>query len=222
MIACRITSGCRSAARALVIALAIVLLVAGTLVAQRERVSSRRVGVNWQAGAPRISFSARDLVTRTVREKLASGLPQNIVVRVYAYDESSGRALTILPLGCRVAFDLWEESYRVEVQTAAGDEVHAETNADDVLARCLTLRGVEVGEASTYATGARVYFAVIAELNPLSPDTVRRIRRWLTRPEAGGGQQDAFFGSFVSLFVNRRIGAAERTVRFRSQAVVVP
>ena len=33
----------------------------------------------------------------------------------------------------------------------------------------------------------------------------------------GGGE--AFFGSFVSLFVNRRIGSAERVLRFRSQTV---
>jgi hypothetical protein len=32
----------------------------------------------------------------------------------------------------------------------------------------------------------------------------------------------AFFGSFVSLFVNQSIGAAERSIRFRSQALRVP
>jgi hypothetical protein len=86
------------------------------------------------------------------------------------------------------------------------------------------MRGLPVGGERVWSAqrGARVYFAVLVEFNPLSPDTVRRIRRWLADSGGGPVHNDAFFGSFVSLFVNRRIGSAERAISFQSQPVRVP
>jgi hypothetical protein len=58
----------------------------------------------------------------------------------------------------------------------------------------------------------------LIELNPLSSSTLARIRRWLARPRGDYNVEGkSFFGSFVSLFVNDRIGAAERVLRLRSQ-----
>ncbi len=188
--------------------------------AQEDEVPSRRVGVRWDDGVPHVSFSARDLANNDVRHKLESGLPQNISVRVYAYSDRSSTPVAVAALGCRVAYDLWEEQYRV--QYVGEDRSENVASLDSVLRRCLTVRGQPIGDSSLYRSGQRLYFAALVEFNPLSPDTVQRIRRWLARPEAGGVEQDAFFGSFVSLFVNRRIGEAERTVRFRSQTVTAP
>jgi hypothetical protein len=206
-------------------ALAAVLLagLATAAVAFAQDVPERRMGVQWRDGVPRVHFSAVDLVDRALRRKLESGLPQTLVMRIYAYRES-GRPLAVAPRHCRVTYDLWEEVYRVELRDARRDRNESYGTLEAVLRRCLVADRVPVGRARDYAgaAGERIYFAVLLELNPLSPDTVHRLRRWLARP-AGGGRVggDAFFGSFVSLFVNRRIGSAERSLRFRSQAVRV-
>jgi len=200
-----------------------VLGVASVAHAQ-PRVSNRTIGVRWTRGAPQLSFSARDLVTADVRRKLESGLPQTIIMRIYAFPEAGGEPIAIAPQSCRVVYDLWEEVYRVQVQTASSDRSERAATVEGVVRRCLTAINVPVGAAAQYASrrSARVYFAALIELNPMSPDTVQRIRRWLARPGGGRLEGDAFFGSFVSLFVNRRIGAAERTLSFRSQPVLVP
>jgi hypothetical protein len=200
------------------------LSIAEPAFAQDETIAQRRIGVHWEDGAPRVDFSAVDLADRAVRRKLESGLPQTLVMRIYAYREG-GQPITATARSCRIVYDLWEEVYRVQVQEPNGDRTESFSTLDAVLRRCLVAQRVNVGRAADYSasSGRSIYFAVLLELNPLSPDTVHRLRRWLARP-AGGGRVggDAFFGSFVSLFVNRRIGSSERTLRFRSQNAEVP
>lgn len=195
-----------------------------TAAAQQDEVSDRRMGVRWVDRVPHLTFSARDLVRSSVRRKLDSGLPQTIVMRTYAYPARGRRPIAIAPRSCRVVFDLWEEVYRVQIQTEEDDRSVTVSSMNAVLERCLVSERVPVGDESHWQErgGEDVYFAVLVELNPLSSDTVQRIRRWLARPAGGRVEGEAFFGSFVSLFVNRRIGEAERTIRFRSQAVGVP
>lgn len=187
-------------------------------------VPPRRIGVHWDGMVPELSFSARDLADRDVRKKLQSGLPQVISVRVYAFRDG-GRTVAASLQTCRVVYDLWEEIYRVQVQSAEQDRSVMVPSMKEVLDKCLVTRRLPIGHADNWANrkDEDVYFAVLVEFNPLSQDTVERIRRWLARPAGGGNLEgDAFFGSFVSLFVNRRIGEAERTLRFRSQPVTVP
>lgn len=217
----------RHLGRLLGLSLAVVCWLAVAPAAEAQNpapVSDRRIGVRWEGQVPHLTFSARDLINADVRRKIDSGLPQTIVMRTYAYPGRGRRPVAIAPRSCRVVFDLWEEVYRVQIQTDSDDRSVTVRSIDGVLERCLVSRRVAVGSAEDWRErgGDSVYFAVLVELNPLSPDTVQRIRRWLARPAGGRVEGEAFFGSFVSLFVNRRIGEAERTVRFRSQAVEVP
>lgn len=206
--------------------LAACLLFAPALVqvahAQQGPIAQRRMGVQWRGGIPRVHFSAIDFADRSVREKLRSGLPQTIVTRVYAY-AADGSPVAVELRSCRVAYDLWEEVFRLQVQTSREDVTESHATLESVLARCLVVN-TSVGRGSDWSgrTGS-FYFAALFELNPLSPDTIQRLRRWLAQPAAGGRVGgEAFYGSFVSLFVNRRIGAAERTFRLRSQTVARP
>jgi hypothetical protein len=189
-----------------------------------EPVPLRRLGVSWEGRVPQVSFSARDVVSAAVRKKLASGLPQTLALHIYAYGKS-GRPVAVTVRSCRVVYDLWDETYRLEVQTATEDRSELVRDLSVVVQRCLVADRVAVGRPTDWQkrSGQEVHFAVLVEFNPLSADTVQRIRRWLARPARGGSfEGDAFFGSFVSLFVNRRIGDAERTLRFRSQLTRVP
>jgi hypothetical protein len=66
------------------------------------------------------------------------------------------------------------------------------------------------------------YMAVIVEVNPVSPEMVDRIKRWVSRPTGAStaAPGDALFGSFVGLFV-ARIGTADRQIAFRTQTITL-
>lgn len=192
--------------------------------AQGAAVESRPIGVRWADGVPRLTTSGKHLADAQVLKKLKSGLPQTLVLRVYAYPASGKQPIAVAAQSCRVTFDLWEDVFRVQHQTDARDSTLSLGSVEAVVARCLELRELPIGTAELFRAqaGRPIYFAAIAEHNPLSRDTVQRIRRWLARPGGGQISGDAFFGSFVSIFVNRRIGNAERTVSFRCPNVHVP
>jgi hypothetical protein len=186
-------------------------------------VPTRNVVVTWKE-VPKLSYSARDFLDAAVRSKLQSGLPQTLVTRLYAYSEHAREPLAVGALSCRVAYDLWEGVYRVERQTERSDRTVNVKTIEAVAQQCLEAQEFALGEATSYAgeRGAPVYFAIAIELNPLSQDTVQRIRRWLARPSGGELDGNAFFGSFVSIFVGRKLGSAEKTLTFRSERCVVP
>ncbi len=192
--------------------------------AQNAAVHQRNLGVVWRAGVPHLSFSARDLATPALAKKLMSGLPQTLLMRVYAYPDRSREPAAVSVVSCRVAYDLWEEVFRVQLQNDQNDRAVIARSVQEVHELCLVMRNRAIGRADNYERlrGRNVYFAVAVEQNPISRGTVERIRRWLSRPNSGGMGGDAFFGSFVSIFVNRQIGAAERLVQFRSPNHVIP
>jgi len=190
---------------------------------QAPPVSIRSMTVAWST-VPAVSVSVRDFLDVAVSQKLQSGLPQTLVTRVYAYSERGKDPLAVGVLSCRVAYDLWENTYRIERQTETQDKTWTVKNLDAVGKLCLELDRWPLGDPKSFArfSGQRVYFAAVVELNPLSQDTVARIRRWLARPSGSQLEGNAFFGSFVSIFVSRKLGAAEKTFGVRSELFIAP
>ncbi len=209
--------------RALALALAVLACWQSTGRAQTIPVVMRAMNVTW-AQTPRVSVSMRDFVDVQVSQKLQSGLPQTLITRIYAYTERGKDPLAVGVLSCRIVYDLWENTYRIERQTESQDKTWTVKNLDAVGRLCLELDHWPLGEPKSFerVTGQRLYFAAVVELNPLSQDTVARIRRWLARPSGGQIEGNAFFGSFVSIFVSRKLGAAEKTLSLRSDLVTAP
>ena len=208
-----------------VVTLAGLLASASIGVGAQAKPGVRPMLLRWSERTALLSYSAKDFVDRQVREKLNSGLPQTLLTRVYAYAEGAGtQPLGAQVVSCRVVFDLWEGRYRVQRHTTLRDKSVSLGSIGEVVETCLATRELVLGNASTFASvrGKRVYFATIIELNPLSSDTVQRIRRWLSRPSGDALRGDAFFGSFVSIFVSRKLGSAEKTLTFRSALHSVP
>jgi hypothetical protein len=184
---------------------------------------TRTMNVLWGL-VPSVSFSVRDFLDAPVSQKLQSGLPQTLITRLYAYTERGRDPLAVGVLSCRVAYDLWENTYRIERQTETQDKTWTVKNLDAVGRLCLEAEKWPLGEAKSYVrvNGQRLYFAAVVEMNPLSQDTVARIRRWLARPSGTQLEGNAFFGSFVSIFVSRKLGAAEKTLSVRSELFTAP
>jgi len=204
-------------------ALAAISISTASLRVQADSIPTRPMSVQW-AQVPVLSFSAREFLTASVRKKLSSGLPQRVVTRVYAFSEKGDHPITVSATSCRVVYDLWEGVYRVEEQSDNNDRARNERTVEDAVRACLDVRSLALGNSDAFRPfrGRAIYFAAIIELNPLSADVIKRIRRWLSR--SGGGQLrgDAFFGSFVSIFVSRQMGSAEHTLSFRSRTFDVP
>lgn len=189
-----------------------------------DAVIPRTMGLVQRHGALYTYYSARDLFSEEAARHLDSGLPQRVVVQHFVYAEGIDEPIAIAGHSCRVVYDLWQASYRVEHEVFGGAQtVESYRTRAEVLERCLVLRGVALGEVSAVAklgSVRRIYVASLLELNPMSSSTLARIRRWLARPRGDyNAEGKSFFGSFVSLFVNDRIGAAERVLRLRSQSV---
>lgn len=193
--------------------------------AQSSKITIRKLGVNWNKRVPSLSFSATDFANDDVHRRLRSGLPQTIITRIYAYSENGYRPLAISVLSCRVIYDLWHDLYRVQVKTERMSYQKSLLLKEDVQRACLMFSKFPLGMPNDYDRVHRkkIYFAVVVELNPISDKTVEQIKRWLARSdERNQLTSGAFFGSFVSIFVDRRIGSAEHSLSFRSPLYRVP
>jgi hypothetical protein len=188
------------------------------------KLDSRPVQVTWADGAAKLTFSAKDFADANVQKKLQNGLPQTLVVRLYAFRDRSPEPFAASAVTCRVVYDLWEGGYRIERQTEQTDKTLSAKSVDGVIQQCLQGQSLRFADASVFdkQRGRSIYFAALVELNPLSQDTVQRIRRWLARPSGNQLEGNAFFGSFVSIFVSRNMGSAEKSMAFRCESLIVP
>lgn len=168
-----------------------------------------------------VTLSFADLADSGLRAKLKSGLPQMITTRIFIYEKGRKKPIGATVHSCRVVYDLWEEKYRVQMQDARHDLLHVDATVERVVKRCFSLDDVAVSSASGWR-GKQLYVTALVEINPMSQQTVKRIRRWLAKPSGGGLGDDAFFGSFVSIFVGRDLGVAEKSAMFRSPLLRVP
>lgn len=184
-------------------------------------VQSRGMGVVQQGSGVKLYYSARDLIGAEAQKKLDSGLPQRIVVQHFVYAQGRVEPIGVAGHSCRIVYDLWQAVYRVEFEAFGATPVaYAYRTRPEVLERCLVMRGATLSLGRELRNVSKLYVASLIELNPLSSSTLARIRRWLARPRGDYNVEGkSFFGSFVSLFVNDRIGAAERVLRLRSQDV---
>lgn len=142
-----------------------------------------------------------------------------VVVRFYVYREGESMPVSFRLLTARIVYDLWLEEYEVRIDSGLGRRSGRYTRLDQAYRAITDFEDLPVANLADIATGPHYYLAMVAELNPVSEETMAEVRRWLTRP-AGSTRLDretSFFGSFVSIFVNAKLPEAERVIRARSQ-----
>jgi hypothetical protein len=179
----------------------------------------RQANYAWDKSLLRASFSFRDVVAPPLTQKLSSGLPMVIAMRAYVLREGDETPVALAVRTCRVVYDLWDEVYRIKLTVAGGDRDLAVINVEGVLRQCAEVRDLPVVDRSVLPPNQAHYLGVIVDVNPVSPQMLEQMRRWVARPSGstGIGPSDALFGSFVGLFV-RQIGTSDRTLRFRTQS----
>lgn len=200
------------------IGLALLLSVVSLGVRADEGPPFRRIGIEPRQDRLSVSFRYRDVFRPKVRSKLKSGLPTTIVMRLSVREAETDTPVATYGRTCQIVFDLWEEKFRVDVQDPIGKIYLEAEEEQEAVDRCAILEHVPV--AIGLARGKSYVVQVTAEANPLSPDLLRNIKRWLSRPQGSAysaSPGENFFGSFLSIFVNQRLGAAEAAIEFRSQ-----
>jgi hypothetical protein len=206
--------------------LTLLLALAGCLLglerpARAEPLPIRTTGINQRGGRLTISVGLSDLIGPAERRRLTSGFASRILIRAQLRRADRAEPIVVISQRAEIVYDLWDETFRVRVAPGAGPETVTETrDIDRAIFTATALLRLPVIDASRLDPRARYFLVVRGDLNPISPETVAEVRRWL-RPASGTqrtpGDVDGFFGSFVTLFANPRIEHSDRDVRFVSQ-----
>jgi hypothetical protein len=193
----------------------------GTQIVHPASLPPRQANYAWDVDLLRGSFSYRDVLSDPeLVKKLSSGLPMVIAMRAYVYREGQDTPVALAPRVCRVVYDLWDEVYRVHVSEPERERDQAAV-LDGVLRICTEARDLPVVRRGLLDAKQAYFLAVVVDVNPVLPEIVDQMRRWMSRPtgSTGIGPSDALFGSFAQLFV-RQIATSDRTLTFRTQDVV--
>jgi hypothetical protein len=181
----------------------------------------RQANYAWDVDLLRGSFSYRDVLSDPdLVKKLSSGLPMVIAMRAYVYREGQDTPVALAPRVCRVVYDLWDEVYRIHVSEPERERDQAAV-LDGVIRICTEARDLPVVRRGLLDAKQAYFLAVVVDVNPVLPEVVDQMRRWMSRPtgNTGIGPSDALFGSFAQLFT-RQIATSDRTLTFRTQDVV--
>jgi hypothetical protein len=170
-----------------------------------------------KAGVLRGTFTFRDAIDDAIRKKLSNGLAVTIVMRGYVYPNAGGDPVALTAHTCRVAYDLWNEVFRVVVDGTTKPPV---VNLKGVYRLCTDLVDHPIVEKATLKGKPDGHFlAVKVEVNPVSEATIKEIQRWVTRPLGPSGSitaGDALFATFVGVFMKKQVAGADRIVEFRT------
>jgi hypothetical protein len=198
----------------------LLLALSATAAARSSDPPERRVVYRDEGRFWTMTAEYPDVFDPALAKKLDSGFAMNLVARAWLFREGAARPEALAVRHFRVAYDLWDEVYLVEERDDAGTRTWREPTRAAAMRRVTTLDRLPVAETARMPDGARYHVAVLVEVNPVSPELLAQVRRWLANPPethrfAGAGE--SFFGSFVSIFVNPRIGDAEKVLRFQTQ-----
>ena len=150
---------------------------------------------------------------------LASGFTSTVVIRIWIYPRDGADPVAFVLYERKVLYNLWDEVYELKLD----GKIVKEKRQADALKHLTSIEDLPVARLASLPIGQEFLLAMQAELNPVSKETLAEVRRWLSQGTGGGlDRGGAFFGSFVSVFVNPKIPEADRVLRVRSQPFYRP
>lgn len=201
--------------------LALALLVhTGRAVAQDKEPPPRdaRYTWNWTKTQLFVDLSFRDVVDGEIRKKLSRGLPTTIVLTATVHRVGAKDPVATTAQTCKITWHVWDEVYLVELTRPGGTRSSAAITLDGVIRRCAEARRLLVATGEQVPAGTGVYLSAKVQVNPVSPELLQKIKRWVSRPTGTGtaAPGDALFSTFTGLFL-QRIGEAERELKFTTK-----
>jgi hypothetical protein len=150
---------------------------------------------------------------------LSSGFTSTVVIRIWIYPKDSTEPVAFVLHERKVLYNLWDEVYELKLD----GKLVKEKRQADALKHLTSVEDLAVARLAMLPVGQHFQLAMQVELNPVSKETLAEVRRWLSQGTGGGlDRGGAFFGSFVSVFVNPKIPEADRVLRIRSQPFYRP
>jgi hypothetical protein len=205
----------------LVLFAALWLLVPMTARAEDEP-PVRAAEFSWDASGQYIyaDFSLSDVVDAEIERKLSRGLPTTIVFTGLVFRVGSNTPVSSTLHSCRVTWHVWEEMYRVEV-TRTNERTarrHWSPTVEGVLRRCVRIQGLLIADHNQLQKGTKIFLRGQVEVNPISPELLSKIRRWVSRPASTQTVTPghALFSTFTGLFM-KRVDGAERSLMIRTR-----
>ncbi len=199
---------------------AAVLLLAGLAGAQEPDVPIRPLRFAEKNKQLVVSATFPEIFSGDLLEQLSSGFAQTVFVRLYVYPEGEDLPVWFTAATYRAVYAQWDEVYLVRIRDPLGERNVTEATRAAALADVTTLRELPVCPLATLDPKKTYFVGVIVEVNPVTPELVAEVRKWLTRPRGGQVGTDSLFGSFVSIFANPKVPEADQTLRFRSQGFI--
>lgn len=170
-----------------------------------------------------VTGSIAKLFDQAAYEALQSGFPTTIRIGIAVYPKTGGDPVSVALEQRTVVYDLWDEQYVIRFDGPAGRKTRKIKYRAEALKVITAIEDLPIGLLSTFPYEDIFYLRLTAQLNPVAPETLAEVRRWLSQGTGGGlDRGGVFFGSFVSVFVNPKIAEADRVVRIRSQPFYRP
>jgi hypothetical protein len=163
------------------------------------------------------------LFDQTSYEALDTGVVSSVLIRIWVYPRDATDPVAFVALEREVLYDIWDEVYELKFNGPTGKKVFKEKRKAEAFRKLTSLEDTAIARLADLPYGKVYLLAMEIELNPVSKETLAQVRRWLSQGTGGGlDRGGAFFGSFVSVFVNPKIAEADRVLRMRSQPFYRP
>ena len=171
-----------------------------------------------------VTASIAKLFDRAAYEALDSGFTSTVLIQIAIFPKDSNQAVVITPVTRQVLYNLWDEVYELRFDEPGGrSKIVKEKRKAEALRRITSLDDLAVSALAALPYDEIFVLGMSIELNPVDPKLMTEVRRWLSQGTGGGlDRGGAFFGTFVSVFVNPKIAAADRVIKIRSQPFYRP
>jgi len=152
-------------------------------------------------------------------DALDDGPASTVVIRIAIVPDGGGNPVAGMLTQRQASYEPWDEIFYINID-CPGQLCRKlkEKRKADALKRITAMDALPVALLRFIPYDQHFVLVMQVELNPVSNETLAEVRRWLSQGTGGGlDRGGAFFGSFVSVFVNPKIPAADRVLRFQSQ-----
>jgi hypothetical protein len=206
--------------------LALILILALASVARADDDAPEQVRMTFVERGDNITVSTKltKLFDNSTYAALDSGFLSTVVIRVWVYPKDSNDPVAFVLVERSVLYEVWDEDYVLRLDEPSGSKKIKVKYRAEALKWLTSIDDLPIARlADIPRDGSLFMLAMEVELNPVSKETLAEVRRWLSQGTGGGlDRGGAFFGSFVSVFVNPKIAAADRVLRIRSQPFFRP
>lgn len=170
-----------------------------------------------------VTASIAKLFDRAAYEALDSGFTSTVLIRIWIYPKDSTDPVAFMAVTRQVLYNLWDEVYELKFDEPGDKKIVKEKRKAEALKRLSSIDDLAAAPLASLPYDKIFLLAMEIELNPVDPKLLAEVRRWLSQGTGGGlDRGGAFFGSFVSVFVNPKIAEADRVLRIRSQPFYRP